>query len=38
MIGVGGIFFWIFWNKFSAQPIAPVNDHKLEASLEFINS
>ena len=38
MLGVGGIFFWIFWSKFSAQPITPVNDHKLEASFEFINS
>ena len=38
MVGIGGIFLWIFWGKFTAQPIAPINDRKLEASYNFINS
>ena len=35
--GVGGIFLFSFWNKFSSQPIIPVNDPKLNESINFVN-
>lgn len=38
MLGIGGIFIWLFWNKFTSKPIVPVKDRKLEASFNFINS
>lgn len=37
MAGVGGIFFWLFWTRFASQPLIPVNDPKLEASIHFEN-
>lgn len=38
MVGIGGIFLWMFWGRFTAQPIAPINDRNLEASFNFMNS
>lgn len=38
MIGIGGIFLWLFWNKFTSKAIVPVNDQKLEDSFKFVNS
>ncbi|MFQ5608083.1 MAG: hypothetical protein ACE5GA_09060 [Candidatus Zixiibacteriota bacterium] len=37
MVGIGGVFLWMFWGRFTARPIVPVNDSKLEASFNFIN-
>lgn len=37
MLGIGGVFVWLFWKRFTAQPIVPVNDPKLEASFHFVN-
>ncbi len=37
MLGIGGIFVWLFWKRFTSQPAVPVNDPKLEASFHFIN-
>jgi hypothetical protein len=36
-IGIGGIFVWAFWSKFTRQPIIPVADPKLEESINFKN-
>ena len=38
LTGIGGIFIWLFWRKFTSTHIVPVNDRKLEASFNFINS
>jgi len=37
MIGIGGIYLGLFWRKFSSNPIVPVNDPKLEKSIDFQN-
>ncbi len=37
MLGIGGIFVWLFWKRFTSQPVVPVNDPKLEASFHFVN-
>ncbi len=37
LIGIGGIFFWVFWNRFMARPVVPVGDPKLKQSIAFIN-
>jgi hypothetical protein len=36
-MGVGGIFVWFFWSRFTARPIVPVADPGLEASIEHIS-
>lgn len=37
MVGIGGLFFWAFWQKFVAQPTVPVGDPKLQLSIEHVN-
>lgn len=37
MVGVGGLFIWYFWKQFAGNPLVPVNDPGLKASLEFVN-
>lgn len=37
-VGIGGLFFWLFWRQFSAHPLVPVNDHRLPVSIEFKNN
>jgi len=37
MMGIGGVFLWLFVKRFVSQPVVPVNDPKLEASFHFIN-
>jgi hypothetical protein len=37
MVGIGGIFVWYFWRVFTAKALLPVNDPRLEASIEFVN-
>ena len=36
--GIGGVFFWIFWNRFASRPVVPVGDPKLGQSIAFINN
>jgi hypothetical protein len=37
MIGIGGVFVWSWWRRFTAQPLVPVKDPNLQASRQFIN-
>jgi len=37
-IGIGGIFLWYYWQRFTSQAIIPVKDPKLQASIQFINN
>jgi len=37
LLGIGGIFVWFFWRNFAAHALIPVNDPRLEASIEFVN-
>lgn len=36
-LGIGGIFFWNFWRKFTSAPVVPVKDPQLEGSINFAN-
>lgn len=36
-IGIGGMFFFFFWNQFIAHPIVPVGDPKLKASIKSLS-
>ncbi|HSG99838.1 MAG TPA: hypothetical protein VLB27_07305, partial [candidate division Zixibacteria bacterium] len=36
-LGIGGVFVWLFWKRFTAAPIVPVKDRKLEKSFQFVN-
>lgn len=37
MVGIGGIFLWYFWRRYTSGAAVPVNDPKLAASIKFIN-
>ncbi len=37
MAGVGGFSLWFFWRRLSSQPLVPVGDPRLEASIHFAN-
>ncbi len=37
LLGIGGIFAWYSLKKMTEQPLLPVGDPKLEASVRFIN-
>jgi hypothetical protein len=37
MMGIGGIFVWLFWRKFTSAPVVPVGDPGLPASINFVN-
>ncbi len=37
MAGIGGLFFFFFWRQFSRDPLVPVSDPKLSASIGFTN-
>ncbi|MBX7152647.1 hypothetical protein K1X84_13480 [bacterium] len=37
MMGVGGIFLWFFWQRFSANALVPKGDPRLEASIHIVN-
>jgi hypothetical protein len=36
-IGIGGIFFWAFWSRFSSKALVPVGDPKLASSIHHVN-
>ncbi|UCD62876.1 MAG: hypothetical protein JSW34_08930 [Candidatus Zixiibacteriota bacterium] len=38
LLGVGGLFFWYFWKRYTARALVPVNDPNLAASIRFINA
>ena len=35
LVGIGGVLIWFFWTRMAAQPVIPVGDPKLEASLSL---
>lgn len=37
MLGIGGMFLWYFFRRFSAQALIPVKDPKLDVSLNHVN-
>ncbi len=37
MLGIGGVFMFVFWNKLTAHPLLPVKDPGLEESMHFHN-
>lgn len=36
-VGIGGVFLALVWKRLCAQPLVPINDPKLAASIEFVN-
>ncbi len=38
VIGIGGIYFWVFWVKLISSAIVPSGDPQLKASIEHINA
>ncbi len=36
MLGLGGLFLWFMWTKFSAKPLIPVGDPKLSNSINHV--
>ncbi|MGH8015249.1 MAG: hypothetical protein ACREBV_03570, partial [Candidatus Zixiibacteriota bacterium] len=36
-VGVGGIFVWLFWRKYTSGALVPVNDPGLKLSIETVN-
>jgi len=37
MAGIGGIFIWLFWRKYTSAAAVPVNDPGLKVSMEHVN-
>jgi hypothetical protein len=37
IIGIGGIFMWHFARRMKAQPLLPINDNRLKASVEIFS-
>ncbi|MCC6962886.1 MAG: hypothetical protein IT585_06505 [candidate division Zixibacteria bacterium] len=37
MMAIGGVFVWYFWKRLAEQPLVPVNDPRLAASMKFVN-
>lgn len=37
LIGIGGIFLYIFWRLFTAHPLVPVGDPDLEKSIKLVS-
>ncbi|MDH3889470.1 MAG: hypothetical protein OEV49_00160 [candidate division Zixibacteria bacterium] len=38
IVGVGGIFVWYFWRKYSSHPVIPMGDPSLKNSMKFENT
>lgn len=36
MLGIGGVYLWSFWSRFSGGPLVPVSDPKLPKSLSHV--
>lgn len=37
-VGVGGLFVWFFWKRYTSYAVVPVKDPGLEASIHFTNT
>jgi hypothetical protein len=37
MLGIGGLALWFFWRRMVEQPLIPVNDPRLQASVRLIS-
>jgi hypothetical protein len=37
MLGIGGLFVWFFWRRYTSRAAVPVKDPSLEESIQFIN-
>lgn len=37
MLGLGGIFLWLFWRTFTKHPTVPTGDPWLQQSINFVN-
>ncbi len=37
LLGMGGIFVWLFWMNFTKHPAVPITDPKLDASIKMVN-
>ncbi|MFQ5453733.1 MAG: hypothetical protein ACE5D6_06060, partial [Candidatus Zixiibacteriota bacterium] len=37
-IGIGGLFLWFFWRRYTTNALVPVNDPGLTTSIKFINN
>ena len=37
MAGVGGIFIWLFWRKYTSGALIPIKDPVLQVSMEHVN-
>jgi len=37
MLALGGFSLWYFWGRLSSQPVLPINDSKLEASIHLVS-
>ncbi len=37
MLGIGGIFLYIFWRRFTSNPLVPSGDPNLKESIHFVN-
>ena len=38
LLGIGGLFVWFFWRHYSRNPLVPVKDPTLAASIQFTNT
>jgi hypothetical protein len=36
-LGIGGIFLWYFWAKYFGNAMVPINDPKLQESIDLVN-
>lgn len=36
-LGIGGLFFWFFWKRFSSNALVPVGDPRLEESINIVH-
>jgi len=37
LLGIGGTYLWVFWTRFTAQPVVPVGEPSLDESMAFTN-
>ncbi|PWB73657.1 hypothetical protein C3F09_04955 [candidate division GN15 bacterium] len=36
-VGIGAIVFWVFWSKCAKERLVPINDPKLQGSIDHVN-
>ena len=37
VVGIGGIFLWVFWTRLTRTALVPINDPRLEKSINIVN-